>query len=74
MGHFQSGRPLGSSFQLRDVRSSPAGERYLRVDADGVASFGADGRTPARVHALYDPRNGEWLQLAYELGGEDASS
>jgi ABC-type amino acid transport substrate-binding protein len=68
-------RRLGMEFaqqpvQLRldRVRLLPAGRHYLRLDANGIADFGAEGSTPAGVQALYDPRNGEWLRVSYELG------
>ena len=54
--------------RLDNVRLLPAGRHYLRLDANGIADFGAEGSTPAGVQALYDPRNGEWLRVSYELG------
>ena len=54
--------------RLDSVRLLPAGKHYLRLDANGIADFGAEGSTPAGVQALYDPRNGEWLRVSYELG------
>jgi hypothetical protein len=53
---------------LDSVRLLPAGKHYLRLDADGIADFGAEGSAQAGVQALYDPRNGEWLRVSYELG------
>jgi hypothetical protein len=53
---------------LDSVRLLPAGRHYLRLDANGIADFGAEGSTQAGVQALYDPRNGEWLRVSYELG------
>lgn len=55
-------------FTLDDVRLSPAGRHYQRLQANGIADFGAEGRTATGVQALYDPRSGEWLHLRYELG------
>ncbi|MFL6592246.1 MAG: hypothetical protein ACJ8GK_05995 [Luteimonas sp.] len=55
------------------VRSAPAGAAYVRVEADGDVSFAADGTAPIHMHGLYDPRRGEWLQLAYELGRDAAT-
>ena len=63
-----------ATFRLDHVRSAPAGNAYVRLDATGIASFGTDGQTPAHVRALYDPRSGEWLQLAYDLGVDHTSS
>ena len=54
--------------RLDSVRLLPAGRHYLRLDANGIADFGAEGSTQAGVQALYDPRNGEWLRVSYELG------
>lgn len=56
---------------LADVRSAPAGAAYLRIEANGTATFDGD-RAATRVRGLYDPRNGQWLQLAYELGPDVA--
>jgi len=53
---------------LDAVRIVPAGKRYLRLQAIGTADFGQEGTTDAGVQALYDMRNGEWLQVSYELG------
>ena len=53
---------------LDSVRLLPAGKHYLRLDANGIADFGAEGSTAAGVQALYDPRNGKWLRVSYELG------
>lgn len=50
------------------VTTADAGQRYLRVEALGIADFAAEGSTPARVQALYDRRTGEWVRLDYELG------
>jgi hypothetical protein len=68
-------RRLGAEFTeqpirltLDGVRLLPSGGRYLKLDANGIADFGAEGSTAATVQALYDPRNGEWLRVSYELG------
>lgn len=53
---------------LDSVRVVAAGMNYLQLRARGTASFGKDGATDADVHALYDVRKGQWLQLSYELG------
>ena len=57
-----------TTIRLHDVRSVPAGTGYLRLEANGIALFGAAGRTTTRIRALYDPRNDEWLQVDYDLG------
>jgi hypothetical protein len=61
-----AGQPAG--FTIDSVRMEPAGTRYLRLQANGVARFGHEGDTSAGVRALYDVQTGEWLQLEYELG------
>lgn len=50
------------------VTTSPAGSRYLRVEALGTADFAAEGSTAAQIDALYDRRTGEWIRVSYELG------
>jgi hypothetical protein len=60
--------------RLDSVRLLPAGRHYLRLDANGIADFGAEGSTQAGVQALYDPRNGEWLRVSYELGAAASRS
>lgn len=61
-----AGQPV--RFTLDEVQLSPAGSHYQRLQANGIADFGAEGRTAAGVQALYDPRNGQWLHVHYELG------
>lgn len=56
------------SFTPDRVQLLPAGRHYLRLDASGIADFGAEGSTATGVQALYDPRNDEWLRVSYELG------
>ena len=36
--------------------------------------FGLDGSSEVRIHALYDRRDGAWLQLDYQLEPEDAQA
>jgi hypothetical protein len=52
---------------LDTVRSSPAGDHYLQLQARGTARFGREGQAGADIRALYDTRSGDWLQLDYEL-------
>ena len=60
------GRPVWLQFD--SIESFETGQGYVRINASGIADFGPDGRTPARVEALYD-RNGQaWLRVNYELG------
>ena len=50
------------------VTTTDAGERYMVVEAMGIADFAAEGTTPTQIEALYDRQTGEWLRLDYELG------
>ncbi len=59
-------QPVALSFDR--VRAVPAGGRYLRVEAIGLADFGAEGTTPASAQGLYDQRTGRWVKVNYELG------
>lgn len=61
-----AGQPV--RFMLDGVELSPAGSRYQRLQANGIADFGSEGRAAAAVEALYDPRSGQWLHVRYELG------
>jgi hypothetical protein len=56
-----------ATLQLDRVQVREAGD-YLALLADGRADFGAEGTADATIRALYDPRNGRWLRLDYELG------
>ena len=58
-------QPADLVFDRVQVRK--AGD-YLALLADGQADFGAEGKADATVRALYDPRNGQWLRLDYDLG------
>jgi len=68
-------RELGMSsvrMQLDRVDTVEMGGHYLSMEARGLADFGRDGSSEVRIHALYDRRDGAWLQLEYQLGPEDA--
>lgn len=54
--------------QLDQIESYESGGRYVRINASGLADFGVDGRTPARVEALYDRNGAAWLRVNYALG------
>jgi hypothetical protein len=54
--------------QLDEITTLETGQRYLRIDAQGIADFGREGSTPARVDALYDRKDKSWLRVNYELG------
>jgi hypothetical protein len=54
--------------QLDRINTLEAGKRFLRIDASGIADFGREGSTPARVDALYDRHENAWLRVNYELG------
>lgn len=60
------GQPV--RLQLDEITTREAGKRFLRIDAVGIADFGREGTTPARVDALYDRREETWLRVNYELG------
>lgn len=66
LGSEFAGQPV--RFTLDDVRLSATGSHYQRLRASGIADFGAEGSTSTGVQALYDPRNGQWLHVRYELG------
>ncbi len=54
--------------QLDRIESVEAGQSYLLIDAWGLADFGRDGSSKIRIAAFYDRRDGQWLQLHYDLG------
>ena len=54
--------------QLDDISSTQSGERFVRIEAGGLADFGPGGSTSARVDALYDLRAGAWLSIEHALG------
>jgi hypothetical protein len=60
------GRPVW--LQLDSIESFETDQRYVRINASGIADFGLDGRTPTRVEALYDRTRQAWLRVNYELG------
>ncbi len=61
--------------QLDRISTVEAGRRYLRINASGIADFGPDGTSPARIEALYDRGSHSWLRVNYELGpGADAGA
>ncbi len=61
--------------QLDRIDTLETGDRYLRIDAAGIADFGLDGTAPVKVEGLYDRIRSEWLRVSYSLdGAADASS
>lgn len=65
------GRDLGGRrvwLQFDTIESYESGQRYVRIDAAGIADFGVEGRTPARVEAIYDRRVDAWVRINYQLG------
>lgn len=54
--------------RIDHASTSPAGRRYLQVQALGQAQFGAEGTEQASIQALYDRATGQWLRVDYELG------
>lgn len=61
------GKPVW--LQLDEIESYESGQRYVRINSAGLADFGVEGRTPARVEALYDRKESAWLRVNYALGG-----
>ena len=61
------GKPVW--LQLDAIESYESGGRYVRINASGLADFGIEGSTPARVEALYDRTEDAWLRVNYALGG-----
>jgi hypothetical protein len=59
-----------ATVRIVTVHSAPAGANQLRVEAEGDVGFASQGTAPMHMQGLYDPRRGEWLQLAYELGSD----
>lgn len=53
--------------QLDEVHSLRSGDRFVHIDARGIADFGPGGRTAARIEALYDLRHATWLDIEPEL-------
>lgn len=58
--------------QFDDIQTFESGDRYVRINATGIADFGPDGSTPTRVEALYDRDGRTWLRVNYELGAAAA--
>lgn len=56
--------------QLNRIDSYESGDRYMRIDADGIADFGIDGRSNLRIEALYDLGKKAWLRVNYRLDGD----
>lgn len=68
-------RALGEEFAQQPfelvidrVATSNAGQRLVQVRGTGTVDFGAEGATAAQIDALYDPVDGRWLRVDYELG------
>lgn len=49
------------------IRSVRTGDRFLHIDAGGLAYLGSDGHLPAEVQALYDLHTGSWLDVGHAL-------
>jgi hypothetical protein len=57
--------------RLDRIATVEGGRRFLRINAEGVAYFGGEGRgTSVTVEAIYDRSSDAWLKLEYGLGGE----
>src|SRR3546814_19850613 len=57
--------------QLDRITTVEAGSHYLRIDASGIADFGPEGTSAARLRALYDQRQAAWSRVASGLGPGD---
>lgn len=55
--------------QLDDIESYENGDRYLRINASGLADLGAFGRSTVKIEAIYDRTQKSWLRMNYEMGG-----
>lgn len=71
----QINRAMAAEFGQQSVEmridhasTSPAGRRYLQVQAVGQARFSGEGAEQAKIQALYDRTTGQWLRVDYELG------
>lgn len=54
------------------VVTQVAGDRLVHVRGTGSVDFGAEGSTATQIDALYDPAEGKWLRVDYELGDATA--
>lgn len=57
-----------AAMKMEHITTTALGRHYLQVKGTGTANFGREGITAAHVDAIYDPRNGQWLRVEYELG------
>ena len=60
-----------AEMRIAHASTSPAGNRYLHVQAVGQAVFDGEGSESADIEALYDRTTGQWLRVSYELGGTE---
>src|SRR3546814_20020136 len=54
--------------EFERITTGEGGSHYLRIDASGIADFGPEGTSSARIEALSDLRQGAWLSVDYVLG------
>lgn len=59
---------VGVRLQLDRVETLEMAQHYLVMQAQGLADFGREGSSDVRIRALYNRRDGEWLQLDHVLG------
>ena len=59
-------------FDLGTVTLVAGDARYAMVDGAGVASFAGEGAATVSVQAVLDRVTGQWLGVAYALGGDAA--
>lgn len=60
--------------QLDDISSMQSGQRFVRIEAHGLADFGPGGSTTARIDALYDLHASAWLSVDHALGPNIAAN
>lgn len=53
--------------QLDSIRSEQAGERFLSINAQGLADLGMLGTRTIHLQGDYDQRSGRWLRSTYRL-------
>lgn len=59
-------------FALHNTDLQQLDAHRSRLFATGVTDFGDEGTVATAVEAVYDQRQGKWLQVAYTLGEEIA--
>jgi len=55
------------AFDLAGTQVWPQQAGVLRVRGEGTADFGVEGQATATIEGMYDPQQGRWLRLEYQL-------